>query len=360
MSWLLPPLPPNFEAALRDVHAKGLDARVAAAQRLGRASAEERTRAVSGLAEMLVDEYPSVRSSALVGLAGLEAHQHVEAIAARLDDPSAQVRELAALALVDLGGETAEAALRKALQHEAPEVRFQAISGLVELLKESAVGEVLPLAQDADAEIRAQVALAIGSLGQVHLSGHLAGLLEDPSSRVRLEAALALATLGDARGELVLLSALESRDRAEDAAMALAQLGTKKSIEPIAKIATSWLASGHLRAVMGAALVRLGDPRGEAALHRVLRGFRADARGLAVELAGASGAAALAPELVRLVHRPRGIDPISAVEALGKLASTSQTAERALQGLRSQPGEIGLAAQKALGPFEPPKSQGMP
>lgn len=349
MSWLLPPLPPNFEAALRDVHAKGLDARVAAAQRLAQASGAERERAVASLAEMLVDEYPSVRSAALIGLAGLAAQQHVPAIAERLEDPSAQVRELATIALVDLGGEPAEAALRKALGHEAPEVRFQAVAGLVELNKERALPEVLPLAQDPDAEVRAQVALAIGSLGAPHLSGHLAGLLEDPASRVRLEAALGLAALGDARGERVLLEALETRERADAAGTALAQLGAKKSVEPIAKIALSWLASAQLRAVLGAALVRLGDARGELALRRVLRGFRADARGLAVELAGEAGADSLAPELVSLVRRPRGIDPLSAVEALGKLASTSQTAERALQGLRSQPGEIGLAAHKALG-----------
>jgi HEAT repeat protein len=349
MSWLLPPLPPKFEAALRDVHAKGVDARIAAAQRFGRASIEERDLAVAGLAELLLDTHPSVRSSALLGLSSLRAHEHAPAIAERLDDPSPQVRELATIALADLGGETAESSLRGALHHEAPEVRFQAVAGLVELGKAHALSDVLPLAQDADAEVRAQVALAIGSLGEPHLSGHLAGMLEDESPPVRLEAALALAALGDARGERILLQAVIDRQRAGEAATALAQLGTQKGIEPIAKIATAWLVSAPERAVLGAALVRLGDARGEHALRRVLRGFRADARGLAVELAGDAGAHSLAAELEKLVRRPRGIDPVSAVEALGKLAATSQMAERALQGLRSQPGEIGLAAQKALG-----------
>ena len=61
MSWLLPPLEPHFDAALRDVTAQGMEARVAAARRLARPDNERRLdEARAGLRRLLDDPAAAV------------------------------------------------------------------------------------------------------------------------------------------------------------------------------------------------------------------------------------------------------------------------------------------------------------
>ena len=68
MSFLLPPLPPTFEAALRDVRAQGMEARRAAAERLGKAEADQRSAALAGLLALADDKDARVRAEALSSL----------------------------------------------------------------------------------------------------------------------------------------------------------------------------------------------------------------------------------------------------------------------------------------------------
>ena len=130
MAWLLPPLPPNFEAALRDVHGKRIESRLAAAERLGRAEDGERPRALAGLFELLSDPQPSVRATALAGLGMLAEPEALPRVLAALRTELPEVRELAALAAAQIGGEEALTALRESLHSDAPEVRFQAVAAL--------------------------------------------------------------------------------------------------------------------------------------------------------------------------------------------------------------------------------------
>ena len=115
MSWLLPPLPPNFEAAIRDVHGERPESRVAAAERLGRANDVERERALAGLRTLLSDKHPRVRCAALAGLGELAEPATLDEVVACFDDPACDVREVAALTASQIGGPAAVAALRKAL-----------------------------------------------------------------------------------------------------------------------------------------------------------------------------------------------------------------------------------------------------
>jgi HEAT repeat protein len=347
MAWLLPPLPPNFEAALRDVHGKRIESRLAAAERLGRADGEERPRALAGLLTLLQDPQPSVRATALAALGMLGAPDALPRVLELLRTDLPEVRELAALAAAQIGGDEAIAALREGLHSDAPEVRFQAVAALAERTPDQVVRDLVPLLSDADAEVRAQVIAGLAGLKAAHLAGHFAGALEDDSALVRIEAALALAALGDKRGEAELLRALDARERPLEVPDALARLNSERARELLARQARTFFSPPHLRAAAGAALVRMGDARGVAALRRVLTGFRPDARSYAVELVGETRALELLPELVRLIERPRGVDLGTLVDALACFRDQA-AAQQALEALARGTGEISARARAAL------------
>jgi HEAT repeat protein len=347
MAWLLPPLPPNFEAALRDVHGKRVESRLAAAERLGRADDVERPRALAGLFTLLSDAQPSVRATALAALGMLAAPEALPRVLTALREDLPEVRELAALAAAQIGGDEAITALREALHSEAPEVRFQAVAALSELSAESVVRDLVPLLADPDAEVRAQVIAGLAQLAAAHLAGHFAGALDDAAPTVRLEAALALAALHDKRGEGELLRALEARERPLEVPAALATLRSQRALETLARLARSLFSAPHVRAAAGAALLRLGDARGNAALRRVLTGFRPDARSYAVELVGETQASELVPELAGLAERPRGVDLATLVDALARFPDHAG-ARSALESLARSHAEVAALARARL------------
>ena len=344
----LPPLPPHFHAALRDVDAKRPESRMAAAERLGRAEGEERDAAIDGLARLAKDSHAGVRATAMAALGLLADERRLEIVLAGLDDAFPEVREFAALALGQIGGARAREALRGALRHAGPEVRFHAVTGLAELDPEHAGSDLSPLLDDADHDVRAQVVVALASLDAPHLSGHLARGLSDPAWGVQLEAALALAARKDTRGEPVLLVALARRERIPEVTQALARLASQAAREPLAALATAWLTPPAVRASAGAALTRLGDPRGVPALRRVLHGLRSDARSYAVELTRDLDASELGGDLARLAERPRGTDLLTLVDALGHHAPRSAPARSALERLAARSDVVGHAARELV------------
>jgi hypothetical protein len=78
----------------------------------------------------------------------------------------------------------------------------------------------------------------------------------------------------------------------------------------------------------------------------VLTGLRPDARSYAVELAGETRALALLPHLVGLVQRPRGVDPMTLVDALTAFGA-EPSAQAALRELGKRGDEAGERARKA-------------
>ena len=348
MSWLLPPLPPNFRAALRDVRAVRPESRMAAAERLGRADGDEREEALPGLEQLAADVHPGVRATALAALGLVGGEEDLGVVIAALDDDAPEVREFAALAAAQIGGDRALAVLEGALRNPQPEVRFQAAAGVAEIAPERAATLLIPLLSDSDAEVRTQVVGALGTLDEPHLVGHLAGALDDDAVSVRLEAALALASFVDARAEPILLEALQRRQRLGEVARALGTLGCQKAADPIASLAAGFRVPPHLRAELGAALVQLDDPRGTAALRRVLRGLRSDARSYAVELAREVHAVGVVPELAALARRPRGVDLLTLVDSLKSFVSEAEPARVALTSLAGRGDAVGEAARRAL------------
>jgi HEAT repeat protein len=348
MNWLLPPLAPNFGAAIRDVHAQRPESRIAAAERLGRAEGEELAAALGGLSELAGDVHAGVRATAMAALGLIGGEDQLDVVLAAFEDEAPEVRELAAVAAAQIGGEAALRYLTRALGSDRPEVRFQAVAGVAEIAPDEAAGLLVPLLTDPDSEVRAQVVGVLGQLDEPHLVGHIAHALDDRADEVRLEAALALAALGDARAEAPLLSALYARNRLAEVARGLADLGCERARDPIAELTKSWFLPPHLRAELGAALVKLRDPRGASALKRVLGGLRADARSYAVELAREVDAEEVVPELVRLATRPRGVDPFTLVEALANFAERAPEASSALARLAKRGDDVGEAARRAL------------
>jgi HEAT repeat protein len=350
MSLLLPPLPPTFEAALRDVSARKVEARVAAAQRLGAAvDADERSRALDGLQVLLSDRDARVRGAAVDALHDLSDPKALDALVDRLRDADPMVRELAVLALGVLPNGIAANALREATTSEHPEVRFQAVMSYTEACPDPLPAVVLSRLRDDDARVRAHAARAARALGRTDAAGPLRSAQDDAAPRVRAEAALALHALGEPAAPAALALALEQADLAFEALEAVGDARVHALREPVAALASRVLGPRTRKAAAARALVRLGDDQGVVALREVLTGLRGDGRSLAAQIAGELGLVQLVPELERLCSRPRGADPVVLAEALAALLPRTPDARPGLTLLAQRPDQAGDLARAALG-----------
>jgi len=351
---------PTFAAALRDVRAKSQAARIAAAERLGQAEAAELGQAVSALCAVSDDAQAIVRAAGIRALGELGT-QHRGALAAedqvigalskRLADSSSQVREVATIALGQVGGALCHRALEQALDSTHPEVRFQAIAGYVETSDSAEPRKVIAFLRDQDAEVRSQAARALSALAttapgaKTAVISSLKSALEDSHARTRAEAALALAKLGDASGRDALGVALDDTTLRGEALDAIAALSLKSYSDVIARLARNVFTSPFDRTAMARTLARLQDARGLELLRAALAGFRAAPRVLAVQAIGELGLVELAPEVIKLVDRARGVDALTLIEALGALAGAGSQAAR--EGLERLAGARGRAAELA-------------
>jgi HEAT repeat protein len=317
-------LTPTPEAALRDIHASRAEFRIAAARALGDVAPELAAAAIDGLRTLCQDADARVRLDALSSLARLGDASVLDAVLAQRGDVAPAVRASALLAAEALGcddavlvdsAKAADPALQRAAL-EALVARASASSGGHDHLEAAAAGALA----DASPEVRATAAAALAAMdARVHLSA-LAERLDD-RPLVRSSVALALADMGDARGVPALLEDLAAGSFA--AAEALGALGVEAAREPLAASAGRFFTPLLTKAAAGAALIRLGDPRGEDALRAVLRAFRPDGRPYAVVQVMQLRVAALQPELEALVRRPRGVDRGLLREALAALSASS-------------------------------------
>jgi HEAT repeat protein len=366
MSWLLPPLPPKWSAALRDVTAQRVESRVAAAQRLGQPiDGQQSSEAFDGLSQLSADRDARVRAAAVEALgelleasseatrsASLEASV-AEVLRGRLDDSDSGVRELAALGLAELGWEVAAGALEAALSSPHPEVRFQALSAAARSGAAAAGEHVLALLDDPDPFVRTAAVRAAGMIVPERrpgtMSAKLHAALRDDAYPVRSEAAIALAEEGDRAAIEPLLEALSDPEHLLDALDVAPHLPDERIRERVAFMAQGVLASRLIVAAAGRALARMQDPRGVRVLRDLLSGFRSHGRTLAVQTIGELQLAELASDLVRLSERPRAVDPSALATSLASLASSAPAARQALQKLADRSDEYGKAARTAVG-----------
>jgi HEAT repeat protein len=358
MTWLLPPLRPNFPAALRDVHARSLQLRIAAAERLASPSDAEGASALEGLRALADDRDARVRAAAMKALAELRRAESRPCLLAHLEDDAPMVRELALVGLCSLAPELARPALLGALGSPHPELRFQAIAGLAG----HAVPADLPLLArtsraDPDPKVRAQTARCLREFG-MSASRALHPCLRDPSASVRAEAAISLASLGDSTGVEALRDAVGDPEFTLEVLDAIAGLRLQALREPAAAIAESVLQPRLCKVAAARALIRLQDPRGVPALRQVLRGFRSTARSDAVRVVGELGVDELTGELVRLTRRFRGTDPETLAEALGRLLPLDLQARSGLEKLARRGDRAGEEARRALASTAPTGGRG--
>jgi HEAT repeat protein len=322
VSFLLPPLPPTFEAALRDVTARKPELRIAAAQRLAEPEPEARERALDGLAALADDPDPRVRASAVRSMTQLAEPTLLPELCDKLEDPDGGVRELAVVALEALDDPAALSALEQALGSTHPEVRFQAVVACVQREPRRDPAQVRALFDDPDPRVRSNAARAYARLQPAPPIEPLLVPLDDEFGEVRYEAALALVRLGSTAGVEIVLDALYDSERALDALDALGGLGGPAELDmlaPIRHLTLSVLRPLVVKVAAARALLRLGDPHGVRALREVLRAWRNDGRSFAVEVVGELGLSELRPELERLLDRPRGVDPQQVRAALDRL-----------------------------------------
>lgn len=362
MSFLLPPLPPHFEAALRDVTARTPTAREAAATRLGRPEAGREREAEAGLLRLLADHLPQVRAAALRSLAEIGSASAHDAVRACLEDPDALVRELSVVALAGIDHPARADALLAALDHPAPQVRFQAIGLSAELFPDVAAEQLLACSRDPDDRVReaATRALAAGSKRDGRATTRLHALLDDPAENVRFEAAMALAAEAPAATMGPLLAGLSRPDLRFDALEALAHCREPAAIEAIEGIGRRVLVPPVVNAMAGRSLLHMAErTRAVPCLRDALRALRGDGRNLALECVREFQLAELAPELERLARWPRGSDPETLVAACAALAPRAVAAQRALERLskrRDPAGELArahLAAGASIAPDAP-------
>ena len=333
----LPPLPPTFDAALRDATSRDPKFRLAAAERLADAPDGRERDAQEALRTLLDDRLGPVRAAAAFSLGVVGDECWVDVLRARFDDEHVEVRQASvrAAAALDTGGEW----LRDLATSEHAELRCEALLAIAEHQPESARDVLRNALEDANARNRAVACRSLGALGASGVEESLALRLKDDDPEVIREAALALASFGDARGQSVLIKALNEPVWALDAAEGLGRVDTEKGREALAEYCGRTLAPLLVRAAAGASLARLGDARGEDALARVLRAWRADGRDYAVHAVGELRLSRLLPTLSHLAKRLRGADPKVLARALQSLSEHTE-ARVALEHLRERFGSL--------------------
>jgi HEAT repeat protein len=363
MTWLLSPLPPKWHAALRDVTARGVDARIAAATRLVEpADDAQLEQALPALERLLGDRDGRVRAAAVQALGEIADARSAPALIAKLEDSEALVREWAAVALGELSWQVAGEALLAATRSKHPEVRYQAVQAAANGGGADAVSQIARAIDDTDPRVRARAVEAAGLLEAEDRSPFLTRRLENALSDSELEvsgrAAILLAPSHPERAAPALRSALAHPELTLDALDAAASLQAARPrnalvaelVEQIASMAERVLGSRLVAAAAARALARMGDARGVPALRAILGAFRTQGRNLAVQTIGELGLLELAPELGKLAKRPRAVDPRTLAASLHRLRDRDPQLARALQELAGRQDGFGEAAREAAGP----------
>ncbi|MBN8614988.1 MAG: HEAT repeat domain-containing protein, partial [Deltaproteobacteria bacterium] len=260
--------------------------------------------------------------------------------------------EAAVMAAGEIGGEQAREALRKAVGHERADVRFQAVAAYAAVAGEDARAAISVALGDDDPLVRQS---AIESLTTLDPSEdactRIARLLTDREEDVADEAAIALGQLGDRRG-LSRLTKLAVGPRGFEAMAAIGDLGGRFDLKGsdttnvLDTLAGALLKPLLVKAAAATALIRLGDPRGDAHFRAVLDAFRNDARTYCVEVIGELRLAAYASDVVAMLDRPRGAEPAAIVRALSRLKDASDVARSAFDGLLARTDVLGALARE--------------
>jgi HEAT repeat protein len=302
---LLPPLAPTFEAALRDVTAKGGQFRHAAAKALGGAPAGREDEARHGLVTLARDADPRIRAEALLSAARLPHPDLLPLV----DDAIASFHPLVidpALELAAALGPEGHARITGALMSPHRDIRFAAARAVTLTRFEGAAEALLAAFPDDDEETSAQLARALGDLGVHEAADALARALTSSSEMLRTAATFALGDLGDSRAFPALVEALGHRETLADAATSLAKLKHRQAVPALAREANRLFVPALERALLLGALVELGgDADAEERLGKMLRSFFPTKRAVAAHAVVTLGLTSMRPAVQDAVRRGR-------------------------------------------------------
>ena len=345
MSLFLPPLPPRFDAALRDVNSRDVRMRRMAVARLGQPDAGREEEAVAALTTLAKDDDPVIRILAIEALGDVSHEAGVASVVAAFDDKESDVREAAVRVAGKLSSDRTRHAVERALRSENPEMRFQACESFAELLPERVDAALTPLLNDSDPKVAARAAEVLGVHGTANCADALVGKLQSKDLDVRARAALALAHFGDPHGVNVLRTLLRERDYAFAAATALGEIGAKNAVNDLLAVSQTFFAPLSVKAAIAGALVRLGDARGNELLRQILAAFRGEGRPYAVTLIGELQLKEFLPELTQLLSKPRGVPLDTLLRALQSLSSVHEPARKLFQDIERREDTLGDLAR---------------
>lgn len=359
-------LPPNFDAALRDVASKKLEFRLAAAKRLADPPEDRIAEALEALRTLCRDDTARVRAHALESIGGLSHPASLPLLQAGMNDLAPLVREAAMRGLIDQPDAAALRVLEHATESEHAEVRFHAVGGLAQRAPDTSLSRISAALLDPDTQVRLQAISAYRVLlpeealvqrqddtavkASQHCEKRIAPLLSDGDPAVRFEAALTLTACRSisplpeaALPEL--LGALDRRDWALDAALAVSELAHQQrlahdgplALRALTKKAIRFGGNAHLKVACAVGLVMLGDLRGVSLLRKAIRSRWNPARPFAVELAGRFCIRPLRGELSELEASPKGLVPELVEEALRKIPPRLAPPKSAEEQLRHAP-----------------------
>jgi HEAT repeat protein len=308
-----PPLPE--EAAASEAHDASDDEIEQRRRRCAELSRQGGPEAVAELVHLLTDAHSGVRLSASHALATLLDPAAAPAVRPLLDSHEPSVRRSAAFVLGRLRDEASRDGLARMLSDVSAEARRAAAAALARLGGEACVRPLLMALDDPHGGVRMAVETALLQVLAQEPEGTFDRLLDDPDEPVRRAALRASSRLALASREALERQLLVGGELGAEAAEALGQRGSTRSLPALAQAASEQGSS--LRAAATSAIARITGAPAAQGLATLLRSDDTDERACAVAaLACCPGAMdAIVPYLADERPEVRA----AAAEALGRL-----------------------------------------
>lgn len=233
-------------------------------------------RVLPPLLQAAKDRHPQVRLHALLSLRLHKSPKKLSLLLTACKDPQEAMRREAARALGETGRRAALAPLLQMLQDKAPKVRQAAVKALSKLGDQRAFGPLCALLRrDNSARVRLQALLAVQHLGGKRAVAPMLLALQDPSKRIRATTLVLLSQTGDRRAEKPLYKALQDENPTIRLVVASALWNWHKgAIVPLVGALQDPVR--EVRHAVALSLARLGDPRANNILRRILLTHKSD------------------------------------------------------------------------------------
>lgn len=309
----------------------------------------------------MADAKPAALLHAVIRAADDELTPFISDATAWLADEAAEKRKVALEVFGHVAGfrghrpaQSIMEKIAKLARDPAPEVRGE-LASTVSLIPhfpaQTREELLLELLEDERSLVQEDAAAAIGDLKIRSAIEALAARVEDQSAEptLRFECALALGMMGDARGVEMLIAAVGRRFDRIYACRALAELGDKRAIPALWKLANQWIGDFSDRLHALGALYRLGEAEAGEKIMARTRSWSRPEKELALWMVGHAGVTEGAPLLFEIARTKKHKLRDAAIRGLGELKDPR--AEELLAKLaadESEDAELRAEAENAL------------